>query len=109
MEKEIVIAIITLTGTVIGALIPATFNLLAAKLETKKEKIASVLCQYASFYELEKLYLEEIERLRKGEPASGNGKTAEGIKREFRGRNEENGNVHIEMTSRSVTEFANKI
>lgn len=49
------------------------------------------------------------ERLRKGEPASGNGKTAEGIKRECRGRNEENGNVHIEMTSRSVTEFANKI
>lgn len=105
MDIKIVVALIGLTGAVIGAVITVAGQFVGVKIEEKKKKIKAIANQYASFYELEKLYLEEIEKLRQGEKTSGNGKAADGIKREFRKKNEENGNPKISETSRSIKKF----
>lgn len=100
-------------GTIIGAVIGAATALIGQIIQLravpKRKKMLELANQYASFYELEKLYLEEIENLRNGKEPSGTSKKANSIKKEFRARNEENENPHIDLTALSAGKLASEL
>ena len=96
-------------GIIIGAVIALVASVVTTVLQTrlydKKRIIKEYIEQFASFYELEKLYVAEIARLRHelGSDESDKEKT---IKETFRHQNEANAeNVHIDYTSKNAMQF----
>lgn len=97
-------------ATIIGAFIALASAIIAQIMQNrlgKKRTVAiNYVRQFASFYELEKLYVSEISRLRK---LAGENDNAQTIKNTFRKQNEANGWDHIEQTSSSAKNFAEKL
>lgn len=97
-------------AAVIGAVVALISNLsvlyMQNRLGKRRETSIRYVKQYASLYELEKLYVSEISRLRK---LAGENDNEQTIKNSFRKKNEENDHVHIQLTSSSANDFAEKL
>ena len=105
MSEQIITGLFTLGGAFIGLL----GTLLTERRERNREYMRHNLKQIKSFYNLEALYIAEIERLRNRLPDEEGSKKANGIKVEFRSQNEENGNDHIEITAREAERQLHKL
>ncbi len=94
MEGETIRILIASIASIISAMTTALFgysvNARREKLLTLEKRLVQTLKQFRSLYRVEKLYLEELERLL-GKPKSE-------IKIEFRRRVYNNDNTHITLT-----------
>ena len=95
------------TGIIIGAGIAFVSSALTTFLQnmivSRKKRIIDFIEQFKSFYNLEKLYVAEISRLReKSNEESTKEKT---IKEEFRNKNEEAEYCHIDLTEKKAIAF----
>ena len=98
--KEIIIAgIFTLLVSLISFLGTFIVNRDANQKKKYRYKIKMYLKELKSFYNLEDLYLKEIENLRQKLPDEEGSKKYNGIKNEFRAKNEINGNECITITA----------
>ncbi|MGN0740311.1 MAG: hypothetical protein ACI4LX_09105 [Treponema sp.] len=98
--KEIIIAgIFTLLGSVITFLGTYLLNRNVEREKKNRHKMKRYLLELKSFYNLEDLYLKEIEKLRQKLPDEEGSKKYNGIKNEFREQNETNGNECITITA----------
>ena len=103
-----------MTDTIKATIITGIFTLLSAFLtfimtylinkESEKQKRAIarkeyLLNQIKAFYNLEKLYIEEVYKLRNEIPETEGSKALDGIKKEFRRKNEDVVGTTIEMTA----------
>ena len=104
MSEQIITGLFALGGAFIGLL----GTLLTERRERNREYMRHNLKQIKSFYNLEALYLKEIERLRNRLPDEEGSKKANGIKVEFRSQNEENGSEPISMTANRAAHLLRK-
>ena len=88
-----------LAGVVLTVLVNYIATLNIKREKKNRECMRGYLEQLKSFYNLESLYREEVEKLRNKLPDAEWSKTDLGIKKEFRKRNEEDGNKKIVMTA----------
>ena len=92
-------------GAGIALLASVATTIMQGYLGNKKAVIKDYIEQFASFYELEKLYIDEIARLRYESGADGSDKK-KAIKDSFRQQNEaDSNNAHISLTSRKARDF----
>lgn len=104
MAEQIITGLFTLGGAFIGLL----GTLLTERRESNRNYMRHNLEQIKSFYNLEALYIAEIERLRNRLPDEEGSKKANGIKVEFRSQNEENGSEPISMTANRAAHLLKK-
>ena len=109
MAEAIITGIFGLGGALIGFLGTLIATHISERREYQRQRVKNYLLQLKSFYKLEELYIAEIERLRNLQSDEEGSKKAKGIKEEFRGRNEENGNDHIEITAREAERQLHKL
>ena len=109
MSEAIITGIFGLGGALIGSLGTLIATHISARRERNRNYMRLNLEQIKSFYNLEALYIAEIERLRNRLPDEEGSKKANGIKVEFRSQNEENGNDHIEITAREAERQLHKL
>ncbi|MBD5439046.1 MAG: hypothetical protein HDR37_10900 [Treponema sp.] len=102
--------IISVVGVLLGATIGAIFPFISAMYDRKlrkeeldneklKKRIGSICDQYATFYKLEKLYLQEIKNLRQ---KTGKENEEDGIRNEFRKKIYKAGEPRIEFSDSGI-------
>ncbi len=96
-------------GAVIAMISAIVVQIIQGRLGKKRGTARKYVEQFASFYELEKLYVSEISRLEKIVKEKDKSDNEIKIKNDFRKQNELNGCEHIEFTSNSAKLFARKL
>ena len=99
MKEVIITGAFTILGSIVTFFGTYLINKNAKQQEQNRFYIKRYLEEIKSFYNLEQLYMEEVEKLRLQLPDSEGSKKALGIQKEYRNKNEENGNVIITMTA----------
>ncbi|MCR5081705.1 MAG: hypothetical protein K6B17_10210 [Treponema sp.] len=94
-------------GSVIALIASVVVALIQDHRNNKKSQIKDYIIQFASFYELEKLYVAEISRLRHDSTDEKSDKE-KNIKEEFRRLNENN-NAHIDLTAVKANSFLKRL
>lgn len=103
MSEQIIGIAATLAGTIMGGLFSSISSMLDRKLRKDelaadkrsenmnrlKKNMTDICDQYATFYRLERLYLQEIQALRR---AAGKENEIDGIRNEFRAQVYKDGN-----------------
>ena len=98
MKEIIITGVFTILGSIVTFWGTYLINKDVKRQERDRFYIKQYLEEIKSFYNLEQLYMKEVEKLRSQLPDSEGSKKALGIQKEFRSANEENGNV-ITMTA----------
>lgn len=99
MTEIITSGIFAILGSLVTILGTCLINRQTKRKERDRQNMKRYLEEIKSFYNLEQLYMKEVEKLRSQLPDSEGSKKALGIQKEFRNTNEDNGNVIITMTA----------
>lgn len=102
MKEAIVGGVFALLGSLITFLGTYLTNRNAKREERQRQRIKSYLEEIKAFWNLEQLYSQAVADLRQKLPDEQGSKTAEGVKREFRKQNEEQGNIILSITAHDV-------
>ncbi len=109
MHEAIITGIFTLLGSLITFLGTYFSNLNTKRDERNRRRIKNYLEEIKSYYNLEQLYIDEVAKLRQQLPQAHGSTTQLGVQREFRNRNEENGNICLSMTAKQVDKLLEKM
>lgn len=96
-------------GAVIAVVVAAVPALIQSFVVPRRKKAAKLAEEFASLYELEALYLEEIENLKAGKESFVKSDKATQIKIDMRAINEKKGNLPIEFTAKTAKTFAKQM
>lgn len=109
MNEHIIAGIFSLVGVVVGCFGTYFVSLKIQKYERNRQRIKKYLEEIKGFYNLEQLYVAAVVDLRQKLPDESGSKTSDGVKREFRRKNEENGNFPLTMTSLEVDKLISRM
>lgn len=102
MKEIIITGLFTILGSIVTFIGTYLINKNSQKEERYRQQIKRYLEEIKSFYNLEQLYMDEVAKLRSQLPDSDGSKKNYGIQREFRAKNEEDGNSIITMTPKEI-------
>ncbi|MBC6720695.1 hypothetical protein [Treponema sp. Marseille-Q4130] len=105
MHEAIINGIFALLGSLLTFLGTYLVNLNIKRDERNRKRIKNYLEEIKSFYNLEQLYMDAVSELRQKLPEVEGSKARQGIQKEFRNRNEENGNIGLSMTAKQVNKL----
>lgn len=109
MKEAIIGGVFALLGSLITFLGTFLANLNTKKEKRNRERMKTYLEEIKAFYNLEQLYMNEVAELRSKIPDAQESIKPLGIQREFRRKNEENGNVTLTMTSAMADKMLSNI